>query len=332
MHMITVFLGILTVGAAGALLFTIAVHPARPVHSRFELKRRAEDGDAEAAKAMRREMLIGDIVSLRRVLILVLTVMLTLLTVNQFGGVLGTVILLLFALQAYNLVYRLGWFRRWAQHHYDQFEPRLLATVTHHPAWFRLIRTRRHPHHEVRVESREQLLHLVETSGNTLTREEKLLVKHGLYFSEMTVRAIMTPARAIDTIAQDELLGPLVLDDLHKTGHSRFPVVDGGLDKIVGILSVRDLLTATSARHSVTAKKAMDSRVLYIRDDQTLDHALAGFLRARHQLFIVVNKTGATVGLISLDDVAQALVGRILKDEFDNHEDRQAVAERSLGD
>lgn len=330
--MITAFLVILTGAIAVALLFTIAVHPARPVHSRFELKRRAEQGDSEAAKAMRRELLIGDIVSLRRVLILVLTVVLTLFIVGQLGSIWGTILLLLFALQAYNLVYRLGWFRRWAQQHYDHLEPKLLALVTRHPAWFRLIRTRRHPHHEVRVESRDQLLHLVETSGNTLTHEEKLFVKHGLYFSQMTVRAIMVPARAIDTIAKDELLGPLVLDDLHKTGHSRFPVVDGGLDKIVGILSVRDLLTADSAKHSVTAKKAMDPRVLYIRDDQTLDHALAGFLRARHQLFIVVNKTGETVGLISLDDVMQALIGRRLRDEFDDHESREAVAGRLISD
>jgi magnesium and cobalt transporter len=139
----------------------------------------------------------------------------------------------------------------------------------------------------------------------------------------------MTPRGVIDTIGKKELLGPLVLDDLHKTGHSRFPVTDGDIDHIVGVLHIQDLLVLDARQRSATAEKAMEPRVFYIREDQTLDHALTAFLRTRHHLFVVVNEFRETVGIVSLEDVIETLLGRKIVDEFDAHEDLRAVAARN---
>jgi CBS domain containing-hemolysin-like protein len=82
-------------------------------------------------------------------------------------------------------------------------------------------------------------------------------------------------------------------------------------------------------KKSVTAERAMEPRVFYIHEDQTLRHALAAFLRTHHHLFVVVNEFRETVGLLSLEDVIEALLGQKIVDEFDTHEDLRTVASRA---
>jgi CBS domain containing-hemolysin-like protein len=71
----------------------------------------------------------------------------------------------------------------------------------------------------------------------------------------------------------------------------------------------------------------MQPRVFYIRENHSLEHALHGFLRTRHHLFIVVNEYRETVGLLSLEDVIEALLGRSIVDEFDEYDNLRKVAE-----
>ena len=72
----------------------------------------------------------------------------------------------------------------------------------------------------------------------------------------------------------------------------------------------------------------MEVGVNYIHEDQTLNHALSAFLRTHHHLFIVINKSRETVGLLTLNDVIQQMIGRKIIDEFDSHDNLVAVAMR----
>ena len=126
------------------------------------------------------------------------------------------------------------------------------------------------------------------------------------------------------------MLGPLVLDDLHRTGHSRFPVIDEDIDHIVGVLYLRDVLTLDGTKkHTAKVETAMSKKVYYIRQDQTLPQALTAFLKTHHHLFIVINEYRETVGIITLEDTVEALLGKRIIDEFDAHDDMRAVAERN---
>jgi CBS domain containing-hemolysin-like protein len=122
-------------------------------------------------------------------------------------------------------------------------------------------------------------------------------------------------------------LGPLTLDDLHKTGNSKLPVIASDIDHIVGILHLEGLL-ALDIKRSTTAEKAMEPKVYYIHKDQTLQHALTEFLSTRHYLLIVIDESRQTVGLITLEDVIEALLGRKIVDEFDAHDNLREVASR----
>lgn len=73
----------------------------------------------------------------------------------------------------------------------------------------------------------------------------------------------------------------------------------------------------------------MDKEVCFIREDQMLDEALAAFLKTQKLLFIVINEFRETVGILSLEDVMEALLGQKITDEFEQHSSLRAVAERN---
>jgi CBS domain containing-hemolysin-like protein len=299
--------------------------------SRFELERRSKAGDKSAIAAAEREELLIDILSLQRVSSALLLVIFVVLSVATFGWLLGIVFAVIVALEA-GAIARMSFWQRRAQSLYEQYEQTLLQFVQKYAGVFRFMRSiTPTPPLRAQLDSREELQHLVMQSGNLLSGDEKKLIQHGLQFEEKVVSEVMTPKAVIDSISKKELLGPLVLDDLHKTGHSRFPVIDGDIDHVVGMLHIHDLFTLDTKR-STTAEKAMEARVFYIREDQSLQHALAAFIRTHHHLFIVVNEYRETVGIVSLEDVTEALLGRKIVDEFDTHDDLRQVAMRNPRD
>jgi len=311
-----------------ALLVAIAgVQPVSTDMSGFELKRRKQNGDKHAEAQLRRRELYADIVSLQRVFEALFVVVFTSISVVTFGWLLGIIIAALVALE-YGALARVPLWQRQVQKMYEQYEEYILRFAERAPWLFTLFRSVTPEKSDLRLDSRDELEQLVAESGGLLSSDEKKIINQSLRFENKKVSEIMTPRSMIDSINHSELLGPLVLDDLHKTGHSRFPVVNGDIDHVVGMLYIQDLLTLDKKR-SLTAEKAMNPKVFYIREDHQLPQALAAFLRTRHHLFIVVNKYRETVGLVSLEDTLEALLGRKIVDEFDTHEDLRAVAERN---
>lgn len=324
----TWFLTILDLLIFTLLIAVAAVQPQRSTMSNFELNRRKDQGDKTAAALIRREALLNDIFSLQRVGVALLLVIFVAITVPLLGWFFGIVLAVIVALE-YGAMARLKTVWHLPQRYYEQCEPSLLNFVEKYQGIFKFVRSVSPAREDAKLESREELKHLVSQSGTLLSSDEKSLILHGLQFGDRQVSELMTPRSVIDSIDEKELLGPLVLDDLHKTGHSRFPVTQGDIDHIVGMLYVRNLMTLDGKQHSTTAAKAMEARVFYIHEDQSLSSALAAFLRTHHHLFVVVNHYRETVGLLSLEDVIEALIGHKIIDEFDAHDDLRAVAERN---
>ncbi len=131
--------------------------------------------------------------------------------------------------------------------------------------------------------------------------------------SDLSARDIMVPRPQMDVIdiaTPIEEWMPLVL----KTGHSRFPVVDGDRDKMVGIMLAKDLLR-------YYADATFDVRNLlrpavFIPESKRLNVLLREFRANRNHLAIVVDEYGAVAGLITIEDVLEQIVGDI-EDEFD---------------
>lgn len=149
------------------------------------------------------------------------------------------------------------------------------------------------------------------------------IVEHALSFGDKKVSDILTPRRVVKSVSVADAIGPVLMDDLHKSGHSRFPVYEGKQDNIVGILFLR---TAVKTKAGGAIAKAMSPQVCYVHEDQPLTEALQAILKTHQQLFVVVNSFEEYVGIVTIEDIMEAIVGKQIVDEFDEYEDLRAVA------
>lgn len=151
------------------------------------------------------------------------------------------------------------------------------------------------------------------------------LLLHALSFGDKHVADVLVPKRVVNSVRADDTVGPVLMGELHATGHSRFPVFEGAKqhDTVVGILYLRDVIGVTK---TVPVREAMRAEVSYIHEDFTLYQALQAFIKTKQHLFIVVNAFEEYVGIITIEDVLERVIGKLIIDEFDRYDDLRVVA------
>lgn len=290
--------------------------------SAFELKRRSDEGDGDAQKATEREQALPRLMTLRRLTETILLVVAIVLTVLALGWFVGTLVASALVL-GLGRVSRIAFVSSSATRLYGSYESRLMALAATW-SWLDWFSDAVGPERDTSAASKEELQHIIERSAGVLSRDVFQRLQASITLDNHTVQDVMTPASVVETADIKDTLGPLVLDGLHKTGHSRFPVANGDIHHIEGILYLHDIINLKSAKKSV--REAMDPRVHYIHEEQSLEHALHGFLRTHRHLFVVVNDYRETVGVVTLEDVLEALLGKKIVDEFDQFDDLRVVA------
>jgi Mg2+/Co2+ transporter CorB len=298
----TMLLVILWVVLVAILVLLVAIHPKRSHHSWFELKQRGDEA------AMRREQLLGGLIALKRLFELLAVAFVAMLSITIWSGW-GVVVAMSVILLGAPIA-RISMVKQFSQKTYAKYEPTLLDYVEKVSILRRLSDETRFSPHDLKLESTEQLLHLVESSGHVLSEDQQRIIRHGLDWHTTPVEAIMTPRRAIVAIKHSEMLGPLVLDDLHRSGHNRFPVIKGSLDTVIGVLDITEFLEVSADKKSRTAEKSMSSGPLRIESDEPLPNALALLQKSHQHLLIVIDKEGKTVGLVTLADITGSLLGK----------------------
>ena len=178
---------------------------------------------------------------------------------------------------------------------------------------------------------KEDLLEIITSQGrqadNRISEVDLKTTVGALTFGDKSVASIMTPRRKIKVVALNDTIGPHLMDELHASGFSRFPVVKDSAKtadlQIVGTLYLHDLVG-----HSETGKvkDVMSQKVYFINESQTLREALGAILKTRHHLLVVVNNFEEIVGVISLEDIVEQILGEPIADEFDRYGDLRAVA------
>ncbi len=320
------FLVILAIIFFILLVVVTAIRPVRSPLTIAELKRRSARSDTYKAQ-LEREQLLPLIETFLRIDRSILFVLVVVCLIAGAGWGIGIVLSLVLAV-LYPVFSRYAVFGRLGGQLYGVVEPSLLAFMEKYRRFFHVLRDDSFLHgSELKVSSRDELSELIDNSKEVLSSDERSLLVASLAFADKTVDTIMTPRAVVDFIKGSEFLGPLVLSELHNLGHSRLPVVGEDLDHVIGVLHLRDLLSL-DVKRSTTAEKAMEKKVYYIHENDSLEHALAAFLKTRRHLFIVINDQRETVGILTLEDVLEALIGRRIVDEDDIHADLRAVAER----
>jgi CBS domain containing-hemolysin-like protein len=172
-------------------------------------------------------------------------------------------------------------------------------------------------HHN--VHSADELRLLVEQSEekSEVTETERDILVNALELSEHIVRDIMTPRATIVALEVNRDFSQNLQTALDSK-HTRFPLVDTHLESTLGMVHIKDLLAFI---HSPAPDLRAIARPLHaVPELMPLDKLLKFFLNKHAHLALVVDEFGGTIGMITLDDVLEELVGTI-HDEFDT-EDR----------
>ncbi len=174
---------------------------------------------------------------------------------------------------------------------------------------------------------KDDLLQLFERqkvqADNRVDAQVLEIAQHALAFGDKKVSDILTPRRVVKAVSIHDTIGPIVLDDLHKSGFSRFPVYEDKQDNIVGVLYLKSLVRAKAGG---TVAKHMHKQVCYVHENQPLTEALKAILATHQQLFVVVNSFEEYVGVVSIEDILEEIVGKQIVDELDQYDDLRVVA------
>lgn len=173
------------------------------------------------------------------------------------------------------------------------------------------------------LQDRAQLLELLgEAQRRGMLDVDALgMLEGALAVADMQVRDIMVPRSEMVCIRRDDPLAR-VLPQVVASGHSRFPVVDGDKDDVVGILLAKDLLRVTAG--SPTAKFDMRECLrpaVFVPESKRLNVLLREFRGKRNHMAIVVDEYSGVAGLVTIEDVIEQIVGDIA-DEYDVEEDQ----------
>ncbi len=179
-------------------------------------------------------------------------------------------------------------------------------------------------HGEVHSEDELRLMlgsTLAAGGSSVLARE---IVQNSLDLGRRRVREVMRPRREIVALdLRRSIADCLRLAD--ETRYSRFPLSDGGdLDRLVGVVHAKDIYLRRDVKGSASILRSSSKPVIYVPETARLDRLLQLFLDRRLHLAVVVDEYGSTVGMVTLENVLEELVGQI-QDEFDQEKPRIEV-------
>ena len=161
----------------------------------------------------------------------------------------------------------------------------------------------------------DQISHALDlTRPEDTTQQEQKILKGIVNFGNIETKEIMRPR--IDIFALEMgINSEEVLRSIVATNFSRIPVYDDNLDKIIGVLHIKDLLPFLDTKEFKW--KELLREPLFIPENKKLDDLMLEFQEKKVHLAIVVDEYGGTSGLVSLEDVIEEIVGDI-SDEFDD--------------
>ena len=165
--------------------------------------------------------------------------------------------------------------------------------------------------------SAQELSSLVRRSAleGVLDTDTATLLTRTLSFSQHSAADVMTPRPRLASIARAAPVSE-VLALARRTGFSRFPVTQDGLDDVVGLVHVKQAMAVPRDRREDVPVGAIETAALRVPETMTLD-ALLGELRGRgYQMAVVLDEYGGTAGVATLEDLVEELIGDLV-DEHD---------------
>ena len=163
----------------------------------------------------------------------------------------------------------------------------------------------------------EELASLVRRSASlgALDQQTATLITKTLQLTQLAASDVMTPRPRMFVVNREDTAATVIAQCI-ATGHSRFPVLDGSSDDVVGVVHVKKAAAVPRERRAEVSVTALMAEPLRVPETMSLEN-LMGELRAKGlQFAIVADEYGGTAGLVTLEDLVEELVGELV-DEHD---------------
>ncbi len=173
------------------------------------------------------------------------------------------------------------------------------------------------PHYEpTSHHSAEEIALIVEQSGrsNEVTETEAEISKNALELNDRSVRDIVVPRSSVEVIDITASFEQ-ILDAVNDSRHSRFPLVQGSLDKVKGWVHVKDILKLVRTGRADLTTVMRPLKI--VPETMKLDTLLNFFSKENTHFALAVDEYGDAIGMVFLDDVLEEIVGNDIRDEFE---------------
>jgi len=170
-------------------------------------------------------------------------------------------------------------------------------------------------------ERQEELLNIMEEGEieGMVDEEEREMIASVLEFRDTTAGEIMTPRTDVIGIAVDMKFTDIA-DAVIGNRHSRYPVYEDSIDKIVGMIYAKDLLRHISQVHPSMEVRDLLRKPYFVPESKTLRDLLHDLQNQKLHLAVVLDEYGGTAGVVTIEDILEELVGEIV----DEYEEPQA--------
>lgn len=178
------------------------------------------------------------------------------------------------------------------------------------------------------IYSKSELMEIVteheKSEYSTIDADEKRIIHGALQFSHIKVREVMTDAKSVIAVDENQRLNDEFFKMVAEQGFSRLPVYSGDQSNIIGVLYVKDLLVEDDDISVKETSDAFDRKFLKVGTGDLLDAVLGRMLKAKQHLAIVYNKNHHFVGVVSLEDIIEEIIQQEIEDEDDSLDDNKA--------
>ena len=155
---------------------------------------------------------------------------------------------------------------------------------------------------------------------NLISKEQEKLIARSVFMSTLTAWDVMIDRSDINILSTTMSLHEGLIA-AHLQRHTRYPLAENGdLDRIIGYVNFKDIVGALQVNPSDPSLRGIMRPVLFVKDTTKLPELLGKLTRGYQHIAIVQNDAGKTIGLVTLEDIIENLVGK-LQDEFDTPPD-----------
>ncbi|TAH42393.1 MAG: HlyC/CorC family transporter [Bacteroidetes bacterium] len=170
--------------------------------------------------------------------------------------------------------------------------------------------------HGSEIHSSDELKYIVRQGRESGAIEESDydIIKNAFDFSERTAKQVMVPRTQVLAIDLNDF-NEATIEEIIEENYSRIPCFENNLDNVVGVVYLKDLLLKLRKNEKALIRELMRP-VLTVPETKRIGQLLKDFQVRHQQMAIVVNEYGATIGIVTMEDILEELVGEI-QDEFD---------------